>query len=124
MGLRTGPQTTPYTGTAPVGSGGGLLSTDLGTMVSAQQYVHDVADIIYGEIQRLMTTIDGLSSNWRSPSASAYNNAMDGWNVQATELKNALYNIGDGLAHSHKTYNEIEENNSLGITQAANGLPY
>lgn len=124
MGLRIGPQTTPYTGAVPSGAGGSRLSTNLDTMVGAQQYVHDVADIIYGEIQRLMTTIDGLSSNWRSHSASAYNTAMDGWNTQATELKNALYNIGDGLAQSHKTYNEIEENNRLGITQAAASLPY
>jgi WXG100 family type VII secretion target len=123
LGLRTGPQTTPYTGGTP-GSGGSRLDTDLGAMVSAQQYVHDVADLIYGEIQRLMTTIDGLSHNWRSSSASAYNNAMDNWNVKATELKNALYNIGDGLAQSHKTYNEMEENNRLGITQAAAGLEY
>ncbi|GLY86602.1 WXG100 family type VII secretion target [Actinoallomurus iriomotensis] len=122
MGLRTGPQTTPYPGGgAP---GGSRLNTDLGAMVSAQQYVHDVADLIYGEIQRLMSTIDGLSSNWRSSSASAYNTAMDNWNTQATELKNALYNIGDGLAQSHQTYNEMEEDNRLGITQAAAGLPY
>jgi WXG100 family type VII secretion target len=93
-------------------------------MVTAQQYVHDVADLIYGQIQRLMGTIDGLSHNWRSTSASAYNNAMDNWNTAATSLRQALYDIGDGLTQSHKVYNEQELTNKLGIDKAAANLPY
>jgi WXG100 family type VII secretion target len=100
------------------------MSTNLDAMVSAQRYVEDVAGMLYGEIQRLMTTVDTLSGHWRSPSASQYNNAMDNWNTTATELKNSLDNIADGLSQSHKKYNENEENNKLGITQAASGLSY
>jgi hypothetical protein len=49
---------------------------------------------------------------------------MNNWNTAATRLRQSLYDIGDGLAQSHKAYNEQELTNKLGIDRAAANLPY
>lgn len=123
MSLRTGAQSGPYTGTAtPVGTS--LLQTNLGTMVSASQYVHDVADMIYAQLQKLRGTLDGLQGSWTSSAASTYQSVCLNWDTECSRLRQALYDIGDGLAQSHKLYNETELNNQYGITKAAQGITY
>lgn len=123
MGLRTGAQSGPYTGAATP-SPGAALQTNLGSMVSASQYVHDVADMMYGQLQKLRSTLDGLQGSWTSSAASTYQSVCLTWDTQCSSLRQALYDIGDGLAQSHKLYNETELNNQYGITKAAEGITY
>ena len=122
MTLRTGAQSGPYTGAAA--AGGTSLETNLGSMVSASQYVHDVADTIYGQLQRLRGTLDGLQGSWTSSAATRYQAVCLTWDAECSRLRQALYDIGDGLTQSHKLYNETERNNELGITRAAQGITY
>jgi WXG100 family type VII secretion target len=123
MALRTTASSGPYSGSAPSG-GGNVLQTNLNAMVSASQYVHDVADMMYRQLQHLRSTLDGLQGNWDSAASKKYYQVMLTWDDKCNKLRQALYDIGDGLDHSHKIYNETELNNELGINRAANSITY
>jgi WXG100 family type VII secretion target len=118
MGLRTGPQTAP----TAAGSSS-VLQTDLGTMMSASQFVHDTADRIYHQLTQLYTNIETLKGTWQSPAATAYcDGAFPDWNTHAWKVRDGLYKIADGLANSHKSYNQMEEDNVLGVRQASQAV--
>lgn len=112
MGLRTSPQAAA--GNSPV------LQTELGTMVNASQYVRDAADTIHQQLMQLRTNIENLKGSWQSPAASAYcDQVMVDWDAHASTVRDNLYTIADGLSSSHKSYNQMEEDNVLGVTQAS-----
>ncbi|MCO5971376.1 WXG100 family type VII secretion target [Actinoallomurus soli] len=111
--------------TTPQGNAGGssLLRTDLDTMVSASQFVRDAADSIHQQLMHLRTHIDNLKGGWKSPAASAYcDQQMVDWDARASAVRDALYTIADNLGSSQKAYNEMEEDNLLGITQAGQAM--
>jgi WXG100 family type VII secretion target len=115
MSMRTGPQ----------GATGGSaqLQTDLGTMASSAQSVRDSADTIHQKLMNLRTQIETLKGSWKSASATAYcDQQMVDWDLRAGNVRDALYDIADGLTGTHKSYNTMEEDNLQGVKQATQGL--
>ena len=100
-----------------------MVQTNLDTMVTASQFVRDSADTIHQQLMNLRTTIETLKGGWKSPAASAYcDQQMLDWDTRAGSVRDALNAIADGLTGSHKTYNEMEEDNLLGISKASQGM--
>ncbi|GAA4497612.1 hypothetical protein GCM10023191_041390 [Actinoallomurus oryzae] len=100
-----------------------MLQTNLDTIVSASQFVHDAADSIHAQLIQLRNHIDSLKGGWKSPAATAYcDQQMVDWDTRAGAVRDALYVIADNLSTSHKSYNEMEEDNLLGITQAGSAM--
>jgi WXG100 family type VII secretion target len=114
MGMRTGPQ-------GDTGSPG-LLQTNLDTMVSASQFVHDAGDTIHQQLTSLRTQLDTLRGSWNSAASRVYDQKMIDWDARTAAVRDALYAIGDGLTNSHQTYNQMEEDNVLGVTQASQAM--
>jgi WXG100 family type VII secretion target len=89
-------------------------------MVSASQYVRDAADTIHQQLMQLRAKIEGLKGSWQSPAASAYcDQVMVDWDTRAATVRDNLYTIADGLTSSQRSYNQMEEDNVQGVTQAS-----
>lgn len=122
MSLRTGPQTAPG-GPPTAGASTSALQTDLGTMESAAQYVRETAESILFQLKQLHVNIQDLESSWQSPAATAFcNQVFPDWDKNAQNVHDGLYAIADGLTNSHKSYNQMEEDNVLGVQQAGQAV--
>jgi WXG100 family type VII secretion target len=118
MSLRTTPR--------PAGSvGDGSFQTDTHVMLTAAQYVQHVADGMIDEVNRLMGYLESLDrSRWNGEAASAFAQAKERWATVSRQLHQSLYDIAQGLDNSRRVYDEAETDAQLGITSAAQGLPY
>lgn len=121
MALRTTPQ--PGGPAGPVGDGS--FRTDTHVMLTAAQYVQHVADGMIDEVNRLMGHLDALDrSRWNSEAALAFAQAKERWAGVSVRLHRSLYDIAQGLDNSRRVYDEAETDAQLGITRAAQDLPY
>lgn len=110
--------------TTPQGTQGssGVLQTNLDTVVSTSQFVHDAGDTIHQQLMGLRTQLDTLRASWDSAASRVYDQKMVDWDARAAAVRDALYTIADGLTSSHHTFNQMEEDNVLGITKATQAL--
>jgi WXG100 family type VII secretion target len=113
--MRTTPQ---GTGGYPASGGGaanGLMGADFGVMLAAKAYVHEAADQMYKEVSDLMTALEAMSSQWDGAAKTAFYAAWNDWQPKADALRRQLYNIGDGLDSTHKSYSEMELDNVYSV---------
>lgn len=110
--------------TTPQGSQGsaGVLQTNSDDMISASLFVHDAGDSIHQQLMSLRTQLDTLRASWDSAASRIYDQKMVDWDTRAAAVRDSLYTIAEGLKGSHHTFNQMEEDNILGITQATRAL--
>ncbi|HLH71500.1 MAG TPA: WXG100 family type VII secretion target [Candidatus Dormibacteraeota bacterium] len=125
MTLRTAPQDGPSY-VAPGGlSGGQGFVTDTHVMVSAQQYVGHVGQVMTTEVNRLMANLEQLNPRtWDGEAYRAFLQAKDRWRAAHGHLMKALADIEGCLGESAKRYDQADLDSQLGIDNAVKGLGY
>jgi uncharacterized protein YukE len=113
----------------PVGNvhgGNGSFETDTHTMVTAQQYVSHVGQIMTSEVNKLMSNLEGTLAGkaWDSPAAKEFLKARTQWHSAHQHLLKALGDIEQGLGTSAKHYDQSDLDSSDGIGNAVSGLNY
>jgi WXG100 family type VII secretion target len=126
MGLRHGAQPTGgYQ--PPVGGihGGQGFETDTHVMVSAQQYISHVGQVMTSEVDRLMSNLDGLHpGTWDGDAYRKFLQAKADWQTAHDHIKNALAEIESCMGDSAKRYDQADWDSKLGIDSAVKGLNY
>jgi len=121
--MRTTPQ-----GTGGGGAAGGPYGVNLDTMDTAAQYVEHVGSVMTGEVNKLMSALEGLgAAQWggdAAGAAAAFRSARDRWQTAHQHLQKALDDVASGLKDTSTKYNQAEEDSKLGITRAVQGLTY
>lgn len=123
MALRTGPQ-----GSGGGGGGNDPYGVNLGTMDSSAQYVEHVGSVMVGEVNRLMSALENLgAAQWGGDAdgaAAAFRTAKGQWQAAHQHLQKALDDIAAGLKTTSTKFNQAEQDSTLGIKQAVQGLTY
>ncbi|HZV53189.1 MAG TPA: WXG100 family type VII secretion target [Candidatus Dormibacteraeota bacterium] len=125
MTLRTGPQSGP--GYVPPDglSGGQGFVTDTHVMVSAQQYIGHVGQVMTAEVDRLMANLEHLNPRtWDGEAYRAFLKAKDSWHAAHDHIMKALADIESCLGESSKRYDQADLDSQLGIDNAVKGLDY
>jgi WXG100 family type VII secretion target len=91
------------------------VAVDFGAMLSAKKFVREAADQIYKELNNLMSTLETLSPQWDGAAKKAFYDRYNEWQPKAAALRQALYNIGDGLDSSHTNYSQAEFDNTFAM---------
>jgi WXG100 family type VII secretion target len=111
----------------PVGttSGGQGFVTDTHTMVTAQQYMSHVGQLMTTEVDRLMGNLESLNpSTWDGDAYRQFVKAKTSWSMAHDHIKKALADIEDRMGTSAKRYDQSDLDSQLGIGNAVKGLNY
>jgi WXG100 family type VII secretion target len=124
--MRTGPQDpTGYVPAVGSISGGQGFVTDTHVMVSAQQYISHVGDVMTTEVDKLMSNLDNLNpSTWRGDAYQAFLKAKLQWHDAHNNIKNALRDIEERVGRSAKRYDQADQDSQYSIDNAVKGLDY
>jgi WXG100 family type VII secretion target len=93
-------------------------------MVAFSNRISSVNNSVQGEIRRLQTVIDTITSGWRGSAATAYNNLQSQVNQDATRLNNVLNDIKEAIDATTKNYSASEEEQRASITNIAAQSPF
>jgi WXG100 family type VII secretion target len=124
--MRTSPQSAtgyqPPTGNI---SGGQGFVTDTHTMVTAQQYMSHVGQLMTSEVDRLMGNLESLNpSTWDGDAYRQFLKAKTSWHMAHDHIKKALTDIEDRMGNSAKHYDQADLDSQLGIGNAVKGLNF
>jgi WXG100 family type VII secretion target len=111
----------------PVGAttGGQGFVTDTHVMVSAQQYLSHVGQIMTSEVDRLMGNLESLNpSTWDGDAYRQFLRSRDDWRLAHDHIRKALADIEERLGESAKRYDQADLDSQLGIGNAVKGLNY
>jgi WXG100 family type VII secretion target len=86
--------------------------------------ISSVNQSIQGEISRLQTVIDNITSGWKGQAATAYNNLQQQVNEDASKLNQVLGEIKDAIDSTTSNYQASEEEQASSIGQVANASPF
>jgi WXG100 family type VII secretion target len=86
-------------------------------MVAFSNKISTVNGSIQGEISRLQTVIDTITSGWKGSAATAYNNLQSQVNEDASKLNQILGEIKDAI--DTKNYSASEEDQAASINQVS-----
>lgn len=86
-------------------------------MVAFSGRISSVNSSIQGEIQRLQTVIDTITSGWKGSAATAYNNLQSQVNQDANKLNQILNDIKEAIDATTKNYAASEEEQQQSINQ-------
>jgi WXG100 family type VII secretion target len=124
--MRTGPQDpTGYVPAAGSISGGQGFVTDTHVMVSAQQYISHVGDVMTSEVDKLMSNLDSLNpSTWDGDAYRHFLTAKQDWHAAHDNIKKALRDIEQKVGDSAKRYDQADLDSQYSVTNAVKGLGY
>ncbi|WP_405722448.1 WXG100 family type VII secretion target [Streptomyces sp. NBC_01537] len=88
-------------------------------MVAFSNKISTVNGQIQGEISRLQTVIDTITSGWKGAAATSYNNLQSQVNEDATKLNQILGEIKDAIDTTTKNYSSSEEEQAASISQVS-----
>ncbi len=88
-------------------------------MVAFSNRISTVNGSIQGEIRRLQTVIDTITSGWKGSAATAYNNLQTQVNTDANKLNQVLNDIKDAIDSTTRNYAASEEEQSASINSVA-----
>jgi WXG100 family type VII secretion target len=93
-------------------------------MVAFSTRISTVNNSIQGEIRRLQTVIDTITSGWKGSAATAYNNLQSQVNQDANKLNQVLNDIKEAVDASTKNYSASEEEQRASINNVASSSPF
>ncbi|MDX2853905.1 MULTISPECIES: WXG100 family type VII secretion target [Streptomycetaceae] len=95
-------------------------------MVAFSNRISTVNSSIQGEIRRLQTVIDTITSGWKGSAATAYNNLQSQVNQDANKINQILGDIKEAVDASTKNYSASEEEQRASIQgiSAQGGNPF
>ena len=111
----------------PVGAthGGQGFVTDTHVIVSAQQYISHVGQIMTSEVDRLMGNLESLNpSTWDGDAYRQFLKAKAEWHASHDHIRKALTDIEERLGESAKRYDQADLDSQLGIGNAVKALNY
>jgi WXG100 family type VII secretion target len=111
----------------PVGSihGGQGFETDTHVMVSAQQYISHVGQVMTSEVDRLMANLEGLNPRtWDGDAYRQFLKAKGEWHAAHDHIRKALADIESCMGDSARKYDQADLDSQLGIGNAVKGLNY
>jgi WXG100 family type VII secretion target len=88
-------------------------------MVAFSNKISTVNGQIQGEISRLQTVIDTITSGWKGAAATSYNNLQTQVNEDATKLNQILGEIKEAIDTTTKNYSASEEEQAASISQVS-----
>lgn len=86
--------------------------------------ISTVNSSIQGEISRLQTVVDNITSGWKGQAASAYNNLQSQVNEDAKKLNQVLGEIKEAIDSTTSSYQASEEEQAASITHVAGASPF
>ncbi|MFJ9178740.1 WXG100 family type VII secretion target [Streptomyces sp. NPDC102360] len=90
-------------------------------MVAFSGRISQVNESIQGEIQRLQTVVDSITSGWKGQAATAYNNLQSQVNEDATALNRVLNEIKEAIDSTASNYQTSEDEQASSISHVASG---
>ncbi|MGY0491365.1 WXG100 family type VII secretion target [Streptomyces sp. WG-D5] len=90
-------------------------------MVAFSGRISQVNESIQGEIQRLQTVVDSITSGWKGQAATAYNNLQNQVNEDATALNRVLNEIKEAIDATAQNYQTSEDEQAASISHVASG---
>ena len=93
-------------------------------MVAFSNRISTVNSSIQGEIRRLQTVIDTITSGWKGSAATAYNNLQSQVNQDANKINQILNDIKEAIDQSTKAYAASEEEQRASIQNIAASSPF
>ncbi|WP_425828833.1 WXG100 family type VII secretion target [Streptomyces fractus] len=90
-------------------------------MVAFSGRISQVNESIQGEIQRLQTVVDSITSGWKGQAATAYNNLQNQVNEDATALNRVLNEIKEAIDSTAQNYQTSEDEQASSISHVASG---
>jgi WXG100 family type VII secretion target len=83
------------------------------------QRISTVNHSIQGEIRRLQTVVDNITSGWKGQAATAYNNLQSQVNQDASKLNQILGEIKEAIDSTTSNYQASEEEQAASIGHVA-----
>lgn len=95
-------------------------------MVAFSNRISTVNSSIQGEIRRLQTVIDTITSGWKGSAATAYNNLQTQVNQDANKINQILGDIKEAIDASTRNYSasEEEQRSAIQSISAQGGNPF
>jgi WXG100 family type VII secretion target len=94
-------------------------------MVAFSGKISSVNQSIQGEISRLNTVVDTITSGWRGAAASSYNQLQSQVNEDANRLNQLLGEIKEAIDSTTKNYSASEEEQAQSISHiSASASPF
>lgn len=93
-------------------------------MVAFSNRISTVNSSIQGEIRRLQTVIDTITSGWKGQAATAYNNLQSQVNQDANRINQILLDIKEAIDATTKNYSASEQEQQQMISQVAQNSPF
>jgi WXG100 family type VII secretion target len=94
-------------------------------MVSAQQYISHVGDVMTSEVDKLMSNLDNLNpSTWDGDAYRHFLTAKQDWHAAHDNIKKALRDIEQKVGDSAKRYDQADLDSQYSVTNAVKGLGY
>jgi WXG100 family type VII secretion target len=103
-------------------AGSSHFGVSLDEAQKAAQQVQQVKEELSAELNSLKNQLAPLEAQWSGAAQAAYMQLQERWNTDATNLFNALDEIGQALAGNVKTYTQSEDENAAQIRNVINGL--
>ncbi|BDM71862.1 hypothetical protein HEK616_53490 [Streptomyces nigrescens] len=94
-------------------------------MVAFSGKIASVNQSIQGEISRLNTVVDTITSGWKGAAASSYNQLQSQVNEDANRLNQLLGEIKEAIDETTKNYSASEEEQAQSISHiSASASPF
>jgi len=104
--------------------GGQQYTTTEEEMRAFSNRISTVNSSIQGEISRLQTVIDNITSGWKGQAATAYNNLQSQVNEDASKLNQVLGEIKEAIDRTTSNYQASEEEQASSIGNVASSSPF
>ena len=100
----------------------GTFETELSTMRTAAQHVHEVNAQIQAQLSNLLSRLDPLMGSWQGAAATSFHTLRERWQEDATQLNATLGSIAEGLFQVEGNYQATEESAQQGFGAIARRL--
>jgi WXG100 family type VII secretion target len=98
------------------------FQTETATMNVAAQHVNEVAEAISAELRALDNRIQPITSTWRGAAANSYLALHARWTEDATQLRQVLAEISQGLIQNSTRYQTTEDDVAAQMTRIQGSL--
>jgi WXG100 family type VII secretion target len=91
-------------------------------MQRAAQQVLSTNEQVQGQLRSLQSQLAPLAGAWTGQAATAFQQLMERWNIDAAKLNQALEGIGSAIQTSGRSYQQAEETHAQSMSSITSAL--
>ena len=98
------------------------IAVDTSKMISAAQEMMNKHDSIRSQVLGLQSNLNSLQGSWKGDTATAFDNAMNGFYDDANTILTQLQTLANNVDTAAKTYEQAHNQTTTDATTLANRI--